>query len=263
MDVSADPAVFDEHLSEWRAWQAAPWGRLRYAIAAHVLGLHLRERGEGQRILDMGGGDGTEAVRLAAQGHRVTVVDYSEPMLELARQTAQDAGVSGNLETVCGEIHNLDLAAGGFDVALCHFVVQYVNEPAAAVRAVVDCIRPGGLISLIAPNPASEVIAAAVRELDFSSARELLDADTSYAKTFAARVARISADDAAEFLKAAGCSVLGRYGGRIVMDLIADNSVKYDATTYAAIEELELAMCDRAPYRDLGRFWQLVATRLD
>jgi S-adenosylmethionine-dependent methyltransferase len=260
VDVSANPAVFDEHLSEWRAWQAAPWGRLRYAIAAHVLDLHLRERGEGQRILDVGGGDGTEAVRLAAQGHRVTVVDYSERMLELARQTAQDAGVAGNLETVFGEIDDLDLGTSSFDVALCHFVVQYVAEPAAAVRAVVDCTRPGGLISIIAPNPASEVIAAAVRDLDFRGAHELLDADTYYAKTFAASVGRISADDAAGFLEAAGCSILGRYGGRIVMDLISDNSLKYDPTTYAAIEELELALCSRAPYRDLGRFWQLVAT---
>jgi S-adenosylmethionine-dependent methyltransferase len=258
--TAAEAAAFDEHLAAWRAWQAAPWGRLRYAVVAHVLARHLADLGEGLRILDIGGGDGVESVELAGQGHSVTLVDYSEVMLDVAQASAAAAGVS--VTTVRGDVTALEpLALSGFDVALCHFVIQYVADPAAAVRAVASCVRPGGLISLIAPNAASEVLAKAVRELDFTAAAQLLAARTSYAKTFEQPVARISADAASGYLESAGCQVIGRYGARIVMDLIATDSVKYNPQTYAEIERLELDLCGTAPYRDVGRSWQLVASR--
>lgn len=258
--TAAEAAAFDEHLVAWRAWQAAPWGRLRYAVVAHVLERHLADLGKGLRILDVGGGDGVESVWLAGKGHSVTLVDYSEGMLEVARESAAAAGVT--LTTVRGDVADLkSLGLSSFDAALCHFVIQYVDDPAAAVRAVASCVEPGGLVSLIAPNAASEVLAKAVRELDFAAAAQLLTASTSYAKTFEQPVARISAETASGYLESAGCEVVGRYGARILMDLIVADSVKYDPATYAKIEQLELLLCGTAPYRDVGRSWQLVASR--
>lgn len=259
---SAEASVFDTHLDDWRDWQQAPWGRLRYAVVAHVLDRHLRDLGPGLRILDVGGGDGAEAVQLAGHGHRVTLVDYSEQMLEQARQAADRVGVSSRLTSVHAPADRLPaLGLGGFDVALCHFVIQYVADPAAVVQVTADCVRAGGLVSLIAPNPASDVMTRAVRDLDFDGARDLLDAERVTAATFEHDVARIWPTTAEGFLADAGCELVGRYGARMVMDLIADNEPKYDPAVYARIERLELALCDRAPYRDLGRFWQLVARK--
>ncbi|MBA3308984.1 MAG: methyltransferase domain-containing protein [Nocardioidaceae bacterium] len=259
---SADASVFDTHLAGWREWQQAPWGRLRYAVVTHVLDRHLRDLGPGLRILDVGGGDGAEAVLFAGRGHQVTLVDYSEQMLEQARQAADRAGVSSRLITVHASADDLpSLGLTGFDVALCHFVIQYVADPAAAVQATADCLPPGGLVSLIAPNPASDVLTKAVRDLDFDGARDLLDAETVTATTFEHEVARIWPATAEGFLADAGCEVVGRYGARMVLDLIADNEPKYDPAVYARIERLELALCDRVPYRDIGRLWQLVARR--
>src|SRR5262245_48903398 len=33
----ATAEVFDSHLDSWQQWQAAPWGRLRYAVVARLL----------------------------------------------------------------------------------------------------------------------------------------------------------------------------------------------------------------------------------
>jgi 2-polyprenyl-3-methyl-5-hydroxy-6-metoxy-1,4-benzoquinol methylase len=262
VDIAADPTVLDRHLQAWRDWQIAPWGRLRYAVVGAVLDHYVSQLGPSLRILDVGGGDGTESLRLAARGHSVTLVDYSAGMLDVARQAAEDAGVADRLRAVHADVAELSrLDLGHYDVALCHFVIQYLADPASAVRSVARCLRPDGLLSLVAPNPASEVLARAVRHLDFKGAEELLTADSCQAATFEAPVARIPAETAAKFLEGAGCSVLGRYGARTVMDLIADDSVKFDPATYAAIERLELAVCGLAPYRDLGRSWQLIATR--
>ncbi len=262
---STDAAAFDSHLAAWRAWQGEPWGRLRYAVVWHVLQRHLASvtsSGKPLRILDVGGGDGTEAVRLASDGHAVTLVDYSAGMLGVARRIAAEQHVSARLTTVEGAVERLDgLHIGEFDVVLCHFVIQYLAEPAQALAAIERRLRAGGFLSLVAPNPAGEVLATAVRERDFDAAHALVSAERSHAATFDQDVALITAVRAEALLADAGLAPSHRYGGRIVMDLVADDAVKYDAESFAAMERLEIALCGLSPYRDIGRFWQIVSRR--
>src|SRR2546430_5783936 len=107
MAETADP--FGTALRTGREWQETPWGRLRYALAeAHVL-RHLPARGDGgpPRVLDLGGGDGGDAVRLAARGHRVTLVDQSPGMLAAGRDRAREAGVGGLVECVEADVLHL------------------------------------------------------------------------------------------------------------------------------------------------------------
>ena len=263
--ASADPAVFDDHLDAWHAWQLEPWGRLRYAVVWHVLKLHLPESdtpSDGLRVVDVGGGDGAEAVRLAGLGHHVTIVDFSGAMLGVARRKAAGLGVEGRLTTVEAPVSELDrLGLGEFDLVLAHFVIQYLDDPQDALLRIARLVRPGGLVSLVAPNPPSEVLATAVRENDFAAAERLLGATRYHTATFDHDVARISTKEAENLVTSCGLDILGRYGGRIVMDLLPDNEPKYDEDSYAALERLELAMCGLSPYRDVGRFWQVVARR--
>lgn len=69
-------------MTTWEEWQESPWGRLRYALALANLRRHVAP---GSRILDIGGGDGADALALSELGHDVTVVDNSAEMLEVAR----------------------------------------------------------------------------------------------------------------------------------------------------------------------------------
>lgn len=79
-------------MAAWRQWQQAPWGRLRFTLAEANLLRHLDGLGDGPlRILDLAGGDGGDAVRLAARGHRVTVVDLAPGMLAAAGERAAAA----------------------------------------------------------------------------------------------------------------------------------------------------------------------------
>ena len=53
-------------------------------------------------VLDAGGGTGRFSVWLAQKGLQVTHLDISLPMLEKARERAEDAGVAGQIEFVHG-----------------------------------------------------------------------------------------------------------------------------------------------------------------
>lgn len=254
--------MFDANLDRWLAWQDEPWARVRYAVVGHVLDTHLHGENPPLRVLDVGGGDGKDSLRLAAAGSEVTILDYSEAMLGQARENAAALGVLDRVHLVGGGMEGLaDFADADFDVVLCHFVVQYLADPAEAVRGVVEAARVGGLLSLVAPNPASEVFAKAVRGKDPSAALTLLDSPTFRAAAFEHDVARVHWRAAARDLRAAGAEVVGRYGSRCFIDLVDDDVFTSDPEHWEDILRLEIAVCATSPYRDVARAWQLVARR--
>lgn len=117
-------------------WYARTYGtRLRSLVS---------ERGlEGCRVLDAGCGTGTLAISMAVQGHRVTAVDLSEPLLAVAREKDSTASV----RWVRGDITDLDVG-GPFDLITCVAdVLNHLETPdewERAFRSFAAHLRPGG-----------------------------------------------------------------------------------------------------------------------
>ncbi len=97
--------------------------------------------------LDVGCGEGRNAVWLAEQGWRVTGVDFSEVGLEKARRLAEARGVS--VEWVLADLRAYQPAAGAYDLV----VVLYLHLPAEERRAVhgaaTRALRPGGVLLVV------------------------------------------------------------------------------------------------------------------
>ncbi|GAB7191157.1 tRNA uridine 5-oxyacetic acid(34) methyltransferase CmoM [Kineococcus sp. NUM-3379] len=267
-DQDTGTDVFDDRTSAWEAWQGEPWGRLRYSLVATTTARALAHLPGPLRVIDVGGGDGADSLPLARAGHSVTVLDFSRPLLDTAAAAAQAAGLAERVRTVHAGIDDLpglridgEPVTGAFDAVLCHNVVHYRADLRATVAALAGLLRPGGVVSLIAPNPAMDVLVAAVRRTDPEAALAVLDSPTVHSVTFDHPMRRVEAVAAEAALAAAGCTVEHRFGIRCVMDLIADDEIKHDPGFYRRLEELELALCDREPYRHTARFWQLTATR--
>jgi S-adenosylmethionine-dependent methyltransferase len=125
-------------------------------------------------VVDVGAGTGGFAVRLAALGHHVTVVDPSPDALAAARWRAAELGVT--LTAVQGEAG--DLAAlvgeGAADLVVCHNVLEYVDSPAAAMTAIARVLRTGGTVSVLAANVVAAVLQRALAGR-YDEARRLLD----------------------------------------------------------------------------------------
>jgi len=100
------------------------------------------------RALDLGSGQGRNAVWLASRGHRVTAVDLSPVATEQAQRLAAEAGVAADFVTA-------DLAVwtpepGAFDLVLLSYV-HLEPGPRRVVHAMaVDALAPGGMVFLIA-----------------------------------------------------------------------------------------------------------------
>lgn len=256
-----EAAAFDEHLAQWRRWASSPWGRIRFAVVRRTLAWQVEALGEGPlRILDVGGGDGRDSLPLAQQGHLVTVVDPSTGMLRALRSDADDLGVT-DVRAVEGSMDELDaLVGGGYDLVLCHFVLQYRPEGLTDLRRLAAALRPGGRLSVIAPNPAGAVLSQLVRQGPAAALSEL-DREMSETVTFQQEVRKIDVAQMSADLAAVGLEVVAEYGARCANDFVVDDSAKHDPEFYADLERLELALCDREPFKRVGMIWQLVAQK--
>ncbi len=254
-------ALFDQRLANFRQWQETPWGRLRYAIVEANVVRHLDDRP--RQVLDVAGGNGRDAVRLARRGHHVTVVDVAPVSLEGAKELAAEQGVAERVEVREGDAHDVPslFPDRDFDLMLCHNLLQYVPDRATVVKALTQRLRPGGLLSVVGPNAHAVPMEAAVRELDLDAALKAVDAKSKPNQVYGQDIPVLTADEIGDHLRGAGLDVVGHHGVISVCHLIANNDIKYDPAFYARLEELELILADRMPYPLSARMFHLIAQR--
>ena len=102
----------------------------------------------GSSLLDLGCGPGADAAELAAQGYRITAVDWSPAMVETARARIARDGLAGVVDVRTLGIQELDeLKAGPFDGAYSNLgPLNCVPDLAAAARVIGAQLRPGGVL---------------------------------------------------------------------------------------------------------------------
>ena len=98
---------------------------------------------EGEQILDMAGGTGDIAFRLAASGASVTVADINPAMLEVGMQRAAKRGLDGLVWTEANA-EVLTFPDRFFDAYTIAFGIRNVTDIAAALREAHRVLRRGG-----------------------------------------------------------------------------------------------------------------------
>jgi S-adenosylmethionine-dependent methyltransferase len=206
-------------------------------------------------VLDIGGGTGGFAVRVAERGHRVSVVDPSpDALASLARRArevdVEVAGRQGDLGSLL-ELVGPDSA----DVVLCHGVLEVVDDPAAALATIRRVLRPGGSLSLLVAQRHAAVVARAMAG-HFAQALFLLD-DAGTAPGRSGR--RYTHDELAALLAGAGFEVVSVHGVRVFADLVPSSLLDLEPGATAALVELEHAVSERAEYLPLATQLHLLA----
>jgi demethylmenaquinone methyltransferase/2-methoxy-6-polyprenyl-1,4-benzoquinol methylase len=97
----------------------------------------------GERILDMAGGTGDVAFRMARRGAQVTVADINPDMLEVGKERAEERGLPG-LEWKVENAEALSFADGSFDAYTIVFGIRNVTDIVAALREARRVLKRGG-----------------------------------------------------------------------------------------------------------------------
>jgi SAM-dependent methyltransferase len=96
------------------------------------------------RALDVGCGEGADAIWLARSGWTVTAIDISDVAVNRAREAAGLAGAV--VGWVCGDALQTPFPAGSFDLVSMQYPALPKAAGEAALRALLDTVRPGGLL---------------------------------------------------------------------------------------------------------------------
>jgi len=101
--------------------------------------------GANDRVVEVGCGTGSTALRLAGAVGQYTASDISPAMIAIAEGKAA-AAQAGNLRFVHAALGDAPRAEGGFDAVLAFHLLHLVEDLPAALRAVADRLRPGGVL---------------------------------------------------------------------------------------------------------------------
>ncbi|MFG1646412.1 class I SAM-dependent methyltransferase [Amycolatopsis sp. NPDC049252] len=96
----------------------------------------------GAEILEVAPGPGFFAVELAKLGYRVTGLDISHTMVEIALEEARKAGVEIAFRQ--GDVTTAPFADESFDLLVCQAAFKNFRQPVTALNEMRRVLRPGG-----------------------------------------------------------------------------------------------------------------------
>ncbi|MBZ6081349.1 class I SAM-dependent methyltransferase [Streptomyces olivaceus] len=213
------------------------------------------------RVLDVGMGQGTQALRLARAGHQVTGVERDTAMIATAREAlaGQPEGIRERMRIVEGDGRDtgVHFLPGSFDVVLCHGVLMYVEEPDPLLAGLARMLAPGGLLSLLVRNADALAMrpglhgdwTGALAAFDTTAYRNRLGADVR-----ADRLATLTAK-----LAGIGAPLHTWYGVRVFTDTAPDGTAPPDDADALLAAEERAGRTD--PYRGIAALLHLCGVR--
>ncbi len=243
--------------------EESPAGRVQHEVALRQLSTHLKDLSRLEdgplEVLDAGCWTAEVSMRLAARGHRVTVLEPSACLLREVEERAKRQLPEGcpGLSFLNQRIEDLEgCLAERFDLVICHQTVEFLDDPLRGMEILTRVLRPRGLLSLVFRNRYGEAAYTAVKSGDASAALVALEA-TTFDGGFGGAPGRLYApEEISRLLEPLGYTFVGEYGLRVFADHLASSS-----EDRAALIELEEKAGGEPAFRQAGRLFHLVARK--
>jgi S-adenosylmethionine-dependent methyltransferase len=259
--AKADRERFQSGANQYAAYLETPEGRLRSDLAFANLQdfLHLQAN-PSVCALDLGCGTGAAAVRLARLGIRVTLLDSSPAMLDIAKCAAQEARVTDKVVLQHGDATQLANSSHiqSFDVVLCHNILEYCEDPGAVLRGAARALRDSSsILSVLVRSQAGEVFKFAIQAGDLAAAKSGLTAEWGEESLYGGRVRLFTPDSLRAMLEKASTASIAERGVRVLADYLPPQVSR--SADYERIFELERQLGSRPEFAAIARYSQTLA----
>lgn len=239
-----------------------PWidrlGNLRNVVRQEVIARQIAPVARpGTAVLDVGCGQGTQALRLAAVGCRVTAVDPSADLLELCSEVAIANRLE--IELLQGQIEDLSDLCGGrmFDLVCCHGLMMYLDDWIQAVRDLSEQLTTVGRMSVTFRNGHALAMRPGLRG-DWSAALSSFDS-TAYVNELGLPARAHRKDEISAALTSAGMRPVAWYGVRVLSDAAPVDALPPEPDSLALLLDAEEQAGALEPYKWMASQLHVIA----
>lgn len=260
MTTSPAGERFQTGAQKYAAYLETPEGRLRTDLAFANVREFLPPDRNSLRALDIGGGTGALAVRLARLGLDVTLLEPSREMLDIAGRASQEASVEGRIALKHGDANQLQklFDSHSFDLILCHNVLEYVDDPDAVLHEFARLMRDSAsVLSVLVRNRAGEVLKSAILVGDLEDAEKNLIAESVKENLYGGQSRLFSPDTLLASLKAASLESIATRGVRVISDYLPAKVNRND--DYDRIFQLDRELGRRVEFAAVARYIHCLA----
>ena len=213
-------------------------------------------------VLDAGGGTGINAIMMAQRCRRVTLVDISSKMLDLAKLNIDNAGLADKIDLMAGDITALDQfgnAEFSFVVCVGGSISFAFEKGQQALEALVRVAGQGAIL-IIGCDSKYGIARHFLREGLLDEAAKICDSgeyDVQGAKWRLYEVAEMTG-----MLEKAGCEILAVASTPTLINAIDESLYKEDETQWAQLKALELKACTVPELLGVGHHLIYVAKKV-
>jgi SAM-dependent methyltransferase len=144
-----EPDSWDQRYSgEQDVWSGAPNPQLLAEVSGLAPG----------SALDVGCGEGGDAIWLARRGWRVTGADFSKNGLARAAHHAEQAGVADQVDWWQVDARHFAAEGRAYDLVTTHFLQPREGGMVDVTRRLAEAVAPGGHLLIVGHAPPSEAL---------------------------------------------------------------------------------------------------------
>ena len=223
-------------IQQYKQMLEQPWGKIQYEITFAQLA-HL----ESKKILDFGSGFGLVS-QFLAQNNEVVAIEPQEEML-FAYSNHRYEKILGSLEQV------KKFESETFDIVLCHNVLEYIDKDCRVnyLSELKRVLKRNGKLSIIKHNQVGKIMQAVVFSNDVDQALDLLNGNEFRSVSFS-QGTTYTIDELLEMSK----MKLENYQAIRTFYSLQMNEVKTKDNWLEKMTEMELAVCNLYPYKDIS-----------
>jgi tellurite methyltransferase len=99
------------------------------------------------KTLDIGGGDGRNAIELAKRGFQVDLLDLSPEAIDQLVQKASQLGLEDLINGSVTDITTFEFPDHEYDLVTCTFVLHFLTPPQfdSILQNIISSLKPGGV----------------------------------------------------------------------------------------------------------------------
>ncbi|HEX2205520.1 MAG TPA: class I SAM-dependent methyltransferase [Longimicrobium sp.] len=113
----------------------------------------FQHRLDGARVLELGAGDGVNALVMASLGARVVAIDIAEASAALVEEAARGLGVEDRVQALTGDFAVMKLPPGSFDFVVGKAFLHHLDpeQEGRYLRKAAEVLRPEGEARFLEP----------------------------------------------------------------------------------------------------------------